>query len=88
MSNILIRGLPPRLHKEIQRLAKEENLSVNQMLVRLIQEAVKQAEERREKVKRREQVFDRVMKLREEIYRTYGSFDDSTRLIREDRDSR
>ena len=88
MSDILIRGLSARTHQTIQRLARLQNLSVNQALLQLIATALEKAEEEKKENRRREGAFQRALELREEIYRKYGEFDDSTKLIREDRDSR
>lgn len=88
MSDILIRGIPSRVHHEIQRLAEMENLSLNQFLVRQLVVMVKRNGEKEAEEERRKDVFRRIDELREELYRKYGRFDDSTKLIREDRDSR
>ncbi len=88
MSDILVRGLPTRVHQKIQRLARRQNLSLNQAVLQLIATALEKAEKEKEEKERRKGAFGRLMKLREELYRKYGEFDDSTKLIREDRDSR
>ncbi len=88
MSNLLIRGLPPRVHQKIQKLAVVENLSVNQEVIRLISMALEQAETEKEREARRRDAFQRIREIREENYRIYGLSEDSTKLIREDRDSR
>ncbi len=88
MSNLLIRGLPPKVHQKIQRLAIVENLSVNQEVIRLIAMALEQAEKDREIEERRAEAFRRIREIREENYQKYGLSEDSTKLIRKDRDSR
>lgn len=44
MSDVLIRGISPLIYQRIQRFAKEENLSINQMFLRLITSAVEESE--------------------------------------------
>lgn len=87
MSNILIRGVPPKIHREIQRRAAAQNLSVNQLLIRVIENDLKRGESEKEKEARRKEVFRRIRELRKENFRQFGLSDDSTKLIREDRDS-
>ena len=88
MSNVLIRGLPEKAHQKIKRLAKQDNLSLNQAIVRLIVEALEELEKKREREDRRAEAFRRIEELREKIRREHGTFDESWKLIREDRDSR
>lgn len=88
MSNILVRGIPKRIHNRIQKIAKLQNLSINQTLIQLITAAIEEQKDKRETEKERTEVFERVRRLRNEIRKKYGTFDDSTKLIREDRDSR
>jgi hypothetical protein len=88
MSNVLVRGLPEKVHNRIQKLADEENLSVNQMLVQLIVSAVNGSEKEKQRDEREREAFRRLNEIREEIYRKHGLLDDSAKLIREDRDSR
>ncbi len=88
MSDLLIRGLSPRVHQKIQKLAVSENLSVNQEVIRLIAMALEQAEKNRDIEERRAEAFRRIHEIREENFRKFGLSEDSTKLIREDRDSR
>lgn len=88
MSDMLIRGLPPTARRSIEEIAHEENLSLNQIVIRLIQEAIEQKRKAEEDEEQREKVFRRLDAIRERLHRKYGTFDDSTKLIREDRDSR
>ena len=87
MSAILIRGLSPSIRSRIQRLASDENLSINQAVIQLLKSALTQLEKNWEENRERKDVFDRIEKLRAELHEKYGKFDDSTKLIREDRDS-
>lgn len=88
MSDLLIRGLSREVHRQIQKIAEEENLSVNQLLVRLLVHAVRRTQEKKEEQGRRREAFRRLEEMREKLHKKYGKFDDSTKLIREDRDSR
>ena len=87
MSNVLVRGIPKRVHDRIQKLAQSKNLSVNQALIQLIEKAIEHLEEKDNQERERAEVFRRVEELRERLRREYGKFDDSTKLVREDRDS-
>ena len=86
--NILVRGLSRKMHAKIQKLAKEEDLSVNQEVMRMLNIAIEKKEIQSMKRKKNSEAFKRLMELREELYKKYGMFEDSTHLIREDRDSR
>lgn len=88
MSDLLIRGLSPRTKKEMEEIAKEEDLSLNQLAVRLLREAINQKREKEEEEERHREAFRRLGELRERIRKKYGKFDESWKLIREDRDSR
>lgn len=88
MSDLLIRGLPPRTKKEMEEIAKEEDLSLNQLVVRLLRQAIDQKYEKEEEAERHREAFRRLDELRERIRKKYGKFDESWKLIREDRDSR
>ena len=88
MSDVLVRGLPRTVHIKIQKLAASENLSVNQVFIRLIDQALRQKEGEESEEIRRAEAFERVRKLREKMHRLYGKQEDSAKLIREDRDSR
>jgi len=86
VANLLIRGVPERIHREVERLAEAGNLSVNQMLIQLIKEAVQYEEEKKESQKRREEAFNRLEAIRKEISKKYGRQEESWKLIREFRD--
>lgn len=43
---------------------------------------------KKERERRQKEAFKRIDKVRKELHEKYGKFDDSTKLIREDRDSR
>lgn len=87
MSNFLIRGIPSRLQRQIQQWADKENLSVNQLFIRLVREAIGSRKKMEEEEEKKKDVFQRIEELREKIYRRHGLLDDSTKLIREDRDN-
>ena len=86
MSNFLIRGIPPRLQRQMQQWADKENLSVNQLFIRLVREAIGSRKKMEEEEKAKEDVFQRIKELRERIYKRNGKMEDSAKLIREDRD--
>lgn len=87
MADVLVRGLPDKIHKQIQVMARERNLSINQTLVHLLRIALTRMEQETKEQGEREEIFARAERLRKEIARKYGRFDDSWKLIREDRDS-
>jgi len=88
MSDLLIRGLSPRTKKEMEEMAREEDLSLNQLAVRLLRQAIDQQNEKEEEEQRHREAFRRLEELRQRIQKKYGKFDESWKLIREDRDSR
>ena len=57
MSDVLIRGISPRIHSRIQKLAKAQNLSINQMMLKLIETAFERLEAKPEEERRREEAF-------------------------------
>jgi len=85
MSDLLIRGLPQSIHREIRELAKEQELSINQLLIRLIRQAIDYAEMKKDRKERQEKAFQRINEIREEIHKKHGLLDDSTKIIRERR---
>lgn len=88
MSDILIRGVSKRIHAWIQKLAKSRNASVNQTILDLFQDEMVRMDKEISEEERHARAFERTRQLREEIWKKYGKFDDLTKLIREDRDSR
>ncbi len=88
MSDIIIRGLNKRIHQRLQKLAKSRSASMNQTLLEIIQGEIERIEGRVNEEKRRKEAFARTEQIRAELHKKYGKFDDSTKLIREDRDSR
>ena len=88
MSDLLIRGIPRDIRNRIQLYADSQNLSVNQFVVRTLKQSIGQMETEKEKEERRKEAFRRIDEIREELYRKHGLFEDSAKLIREDRDSR
>ena len=87
MSDLLIRGLPQKIHRAIQRKAESQNVSINQLLIQMIKADLQRGETEQEEEARRKEAFRRIRELREENFRQFGLSDDSTKLIREDRDS-
>lgn len=88
MSNLLVRGLPQNIHQRIQEIAESENLSVNQLLVRLLIEAVRAEEKEEEEAEKRRKAFRRLKELRDQIRRKYGKQKDSVKIVRQMREER
>ena len=88
MSPILVRGIPASIRRQILHLAAEQNLSMNQEILRLLKVALEKEKERREKEKERQDVFNRMEELRKRMYAKYGKREESWRLIREMREER
>lgn len=88
MSDVLVRGIPKHIHDRVQKLAKSQNLSINQALIRLLIAALEHMEESTGEEKRRAQALKRLERIRARLHRKYACFDDSAKLIREDRDNR
>ena len=88
MDNALIRGISKRNRLQIQKFAKLQNLSVNQVFLRVIDVGLEHLDEEMNKAEHRKQAFRRLRELREELRRKYGKQEDSTKLIRQMRDER
>ena len=88
MRNVLIRGLPDKIHNRIQKLADKRNASVNQVLVQLVIRSLKDVQEREDKEAERDKIFKRIHELREAHYRKYGKSEDSAKMVREMREER
>ena len=88
MSNFLIRGIPRSAHERIQRYARSQNLSLNQILVRWFLSFIEQVEEREEKERREKEAFRRIREIREEIARRPGKRMNSLKLLKEARKER
>ena len=67
-------------------MQKKKNLSVNQEVLKLIETALKKEEEKGVRERGEMEVYARIRLRREDMYKKYGKFDDSTKLIREDRE--
>jgi len=63
-------------------------VSINQALIQLITKAIEERKDKEETEQERTEIFERTRRLRDEIRKKYGTFDDSTKLIREDRNNR
>jgi len=86
--NILVRDMPDGVHQKIREFATRQNISVNQVLLRMIREEMDRWQREKKEKEHREKAFQRIQKRREEIRRKYGLQEDSTKMIREFRDSR
>ena len=85
---VLVRGLPETIHRKIQRIARSKNLSTNQVFVEAVVFYLKKKAEEEIQERERKQVFQRIRDHRQRMYLKYGLSSDSTKMIREDRDSR
>ena len=83
MSDVLVRGLPRAVHVKIQKLAASENLSVNQVLIRLIDEGLKNKKKDETEEAEHAFLFRQIRELREEMHHQYGKQEDSAKIIRE-----
>ena len=72
MSNLLIRGLSPKTRQALEKLAKARNLSLNQMTLEMIMEALKKWETQEERRKRQDEAMDRMDAFREAYSKKYG----------------
>ena len=76
-----VRKVPGRLYKRIQALAREERRSLSAQVIRLLEEAVRQAERRRESMS---VILERI-RARREAVRLPADWPGSLELLREDR---
>jgi len=88
MRNVLVRGLPEEVHRQFEKIAESQNLSVNQLMVRLLIEGMKRSKAEEEKRKEWGEAIQRLKEIREENYRKYGKQEESWKLIREAREER
>lgn len=87
MSDFLVRHFPRGVEGRVRQYASRENLSRNQFFLQLVQKGLEQMETEKERKERQREAFRCIRELREEIYRKYGRFEDSSHWIREDRES-
>lgn len=88
MKNLLIRGVAKKIHVWVWHMSAVEQYSVNRYYSRLLDRLIESEENQKGERERIQEAFRRIDEIREEIYRKYGTLEDSTPLIREDRDSR
>lgn len=69
--NVLIRNVPDELCEKLEKLAHEEKISVNQLVLRLIGKWYKLKREERAEQRRREQVRRRLGRLRKKFRNPY-----------------
>ena len=81
MAILHVRKVPGDLYKRIQALAREERRSMSAQVIRLLEEAVRQSERRRESMS---VILERIRARREAI-RLPGEWPGSLELLREDR---
>jgi len=78
MASIYIRTIPPVIYERLKKRAKRHHRSVTQEAAVILEEALGKPEDQGE-------VWDMVNKLREHLRARYGTFKDSTPLLRHDR---
>lgn len=78
MATLYIRNIPDKVYQAIKRRAKIYRRSINQETVMILEEALKG---RREYI-----LWNEIDTLRERVFKQYGSFGDSSELIRKDRE--
>lgn len=92
MPTMLVRSMPAATYRRVKKIAKEENLSLSQEVIRLVlfalDEKEKKAIKEMEEEKDRGDVFERIRILREKIQAQYGKQEDSAKIIRRMRDER
>ena len=94
MPTVLVRSMPAKTYQEVKRMAKDENVSLSQEVIRLVlfalDEKEKKAIKEMEEQKEHEDVFERIRILREKIHTEYGGKkqEDSAKIIRRMRDER
>ena len=88
MKNILIRGISREFKHSLERFVSSGNLSMNQTIVKVLISGIQRHQRKKEEKRCREEAIRRIDEIREEIYQKHGWLDDSTKYIRQDRDSR
>ena len=92
MCDMLIRGVPETVRRQIRRAAEKKNTSVNQILLNVIKTTFEKRQKAKETEKEKDELekaaFRRLEELRERLYQKYGLQEDSTKLIRHFRDTR
>lgn len=88
MANMLIRKVSTSVHHVIKKNTSKNYLSMNQGMIFFMIAIMKQLQKEREECRKHQRAFEQMEKIRKELFETYGTFDDSTKLIREDRDKR
>lgn len=78
MASLTIRNLPPEVYARLRERARRHRRSVTQEAAFIIEEAVGRAEDPAK-------IWRQIDKVREVIRQRYGTFADSTPLVREDR---
>jgi hypothetical protein len=76
--NITLKNVPEKVHKDIKREAKSQGRSLNAFIIKALEAEASRAEKQRN--------WPKIMKQMEKLWATLPPMDDSTALIREDRD--
>ena len=88
MPQLLIRDLSMNAYRKIRTLAHKENVSLSKEAARLLDESLKQREEKEMGKKEEEEAYQRLLARREEMRNKYGKHEDSSKMIREMREER
>lgn len=88
MKTFLVRKISNMAHRRIRKKSRLEHISMNQLLVRFLIQVLEIGAGGRREIENRNNPFRRLEELRERLHRKYGKMEDSTKLIREDRDTR
>ena len=94
MPTVLVRSMPAAAYRKIKKMAKEENLSLSEEMIRLVLFALDEKErkeiERMENEKEKGDVFDRIDALRKKIQARNGNRkqEPAWKMIRRMRDER
>lgn len=90
--NVLVRGVPDELYERIQKLAHDQNLSINQTMLQLIDFSLDQIGRDEKREKQHKEACKRIRELHQEVYqarrKSSAPEEDSVKIIRRFRDTR
>lgn len=84
MASLTIRNIPEHVMKRLREAAEEQRRSINAQSLVWLEEAAGRWVSRED----RERIFDEIEQTRERLFRKYGKFPDSAKLVRKMRDER
>ena len=88
MPTLLVRSMPAGAYRKVKTMARKENISLSQEVIRLVLFALSEKEKKEMEEKDRNNAFQQIRSLRKEIYAKYGKQEDSWKIIRRMRDER